>query len=116
MNKNAGPGRKLALVLLAGSLAGAICAGTAVAAAPDSDAPSVTIRYADLDLTSEAGTRALYHRLLVAAKEVCPDPSTRDLATLHFIEGCRQQAIVNAARQIPSPQLAAMVAHTAKAG
>lgn len=97
--------------------AGAATTNTAAAAvtAPAADALSVTVRYGDLDLASAAGARALYRRLVVAARQVCPDNGSRDLAILRFEETCRNQAIVNAARQIPSPQLAALVASSTKA-
>jgi UrcA family protein len=112
----AASGRKILLTLLAGSLIGSICAATAGAATADSDVPSVTVRYDDLNLSSEAGTRALYNRLVVAAKQVCPDDSSRQLATLQLVKVCREQAVINAARQIPSPQLAALVARAVKSG
>lgn len=112
--------RKTVSTLLAAAVIGALGIATAGAAAPDSAAPaadtlSVTVRYGDLDLASAAGTRALYRRLVVAAKQVCPDSGSRELTILRFEETCRNQAIVNAARQIPSPQLAAMVASSIKA-
>ncbi len=120
-NPKARSGRKIGSMLLAGTLFGAIGAGTAGAAsaktpAAAADAPSVTVRYGDLDLTSAAGTRVLYRRLVGAAKQVCPDASGRELSARHSVEVCREQAIINAARQIPSPQLAAMVADRVKAG
>lgn len=117
--------RRAVLTLLAASVVGALGIATAGAATPDSaaaavavptaDALSVTVRYGDLDLASAAGTRALYRRLVVAAKQVCPDSGSREMTILRFEETCRNQAIVNAARQIPSPQLAAMVASSIKA-
>lgn len=115
-NKASAKGRKLARTLLAGAIIGAICAGTAGAAPVVADAPSVTVRYGDLDLSSDAGTRALYRRLAAAAKQVCPDRPVRELSTRQFVETCRRQAINDAVRQIPSPQLAAFVASTVIAG
>jgi hypothetical protein len=41
---------------------------------------------------------------------------TGQLAIPHAVKVCREQAIINAARQIPSPQLAALVASAFKAG
>ncbi len=113
-------GRRIVLTLLAGSMIGAFGAASAGAATTDTaasaaDEPSVVVRYGDLDLTSEAGARKLYHRLVVAARQVCPDGSSRDLSVLREVGACRNQAIVKAARQIPSPQLAALVATSIKA-
>jgi UrcA family protein len=53
---------------LALALAAAVLAAPAVAA---DEAPSVSVRYGDLDLTSEAGQRQLDHRLERAVREVC---------------------------------------------
>ncbi len=44
---------------------------TVPAAATEDEAPSVEVRYSDLDLTSEAGQRQLDRRLERAAREVC---------------------------------------------
>jgi UrcA family protein len=109
-------GRCIALTLLAGSMIGAFGAASAGAATTNAaDGPSVAVRYGDLDLTSEGGARRLYHRLVVAARQVCPDGSSRDFSTLRAVEACRNQAILRAARQIPSPQLATLVATSIKA-
>lgn len=108
--------RKILLTLLAGSLIGSIFAATAGAMTADEDVPSVTVRFADLNVSSEAGARALYHRLVEASKQVCPDLYTGQLAIPHAVKVCREQAIINAAQQIPSPQLAALVASAFKAG
>ncbi len=117
--------RRTVLALLAASVIGALGCATAGAATttsaaaavttPAADALSVTVRYGDLDLASAAGTRALYRRLVVAAQQVCPDSGRRELAVMRFEQTCRNQAIVNAARQIHSPQLAALVASYIKA-
>jgi len=107
--------RRTVLTLLAASVIGALGTATASAAPADSDAPSVAVRYGDLDLSSASGARELYHRLVLASQHVCPDFSSGDLSTQPIVKACRNQAIVNAARKIPSPQLAAMVAKSIKA-
>ena len=54
------------------SLALALAAAVlAVPVAAADEAPSVAVRYGDLDLTSEAGQRQLDLRLERAAREVC---------------------------------------------
>jgi UrcA family protein len=53
---------------LALALAAAVLAAPAMAA---DEAPSVGVRYGDLDLTSESGQRQLDLRLERAAREVC---------------------------------------------
>lgn len=121
--------RRTVLTLLAASVIGALgtataSAGTAGAAAtpaaaaassPEVETLSVTVRYGDLDLASAAGARELYRRLVVAARQVCPDRGSREMTMQQIVQSCRNQAIVNAARQIPSPQLAALVASSIKA-
>jgi UrcA family protein len=54
-------------------LALGIAAGGHTASAEDTATASVKVKYADLDLTSEAGARALLQRLHRAAKTVCGD-------------------------------------------
>jgi len=121
--------RRTVLTLLAASVIGALgfataSAGTAGAAttpaaaavsSPEAETLSVTVRYGDLDLASAVGARELYHRLVVAARQVCPDRGSRELTMQQIVLSCRNEAIVNAARQIPSPQLATLVASSIKA-
>ena len=56
--------QSLALALAAAALA-------VPAAAAEDEAPTVGVRYSDLDLTSEAGQNELDNRLERAAREVC---------------------------------------------
>jgi UrcA family protein len=37
------------------------------------DAPTLTVRYSDLDLGTQAGATALYNRIRHAAEQVCGD-------------------------------------------
>jgi UrcA family protein len=121
-NPSANSPRKIVLTLLAAAMIGALGAANAGAAmttevaAAAANAPSVTVRFGDLNVASEAGARALYQRLVAAAHQVCPDDSgSFDLAKLRLDKACRDQAVLRAARQIPSPQLAAIVAGSIKA-
>ena len=124
-NSRAPKVRRTVLTLLAASLIGALGCATAgaatangaaaAAAVPGADTLSVTVRYGDLDLASTAGTRELYWRLVAAARQVCPDGGSRELTMLRLVQTCRNQAIVNAAQKIPSPQLAALVTSSIKA-
>jgi UrcA family protein len=106
---------KLAL-LLVGGLAGVIAAGAAGAAGTDSDAPSVIVKYSETSLASNGGVNELYHRITVAAKQVCPAASIRDLVAQQQVAQCREQAIARAISQIGNPQLAALHANHAKNG
>src|ERR1700676_2816045 len=57
----------------------AAAAAAADAATPSADVPSITVRYADLDLTTEQGAHNLYRRIQSAARFVCPSADLRDL-------------------------------------
>jgi UrcA family protein len=99
-------------VLVGGSLLGTL--GVAQATTPantvtlNDAVPMVVVRYGDLNLATETGARELYHRLSVAAQEVCPTQDTRSLALLDYTHTCRANAIARAVHQINSPQLAAL--------
>jgi UrcA family protein len=99
--------RRLALAVYSGLL---LTLGSTVAtqaSTPDESVPSITVRYSDLDVTSDEGARALYQRILEAAQRVC-DPHSSDVMTLLGEHYCRQQAIERAVRSVGSPRLAAL--------
>jgi len=85
---------------------------SASAATPDNNVPSATVRYADLNLSTEAGAKALYQRIAYAAKQVCPVADIRDLSRLVVARACQQAAIAGAVSAVNSPLLAAN--HAAK--
>ena len=103
-------------LLLLGGLAGVIATGAAGAAGTDSDAPSVIVKYSDTSLATNGGVNELYRRITVAARQVCPAASIRDLAARQQAAQCREQAIARAISQIGNPQLAALHANHAKNG
>jgi len=85
----------------------ALAVTTVTFAAPPSDAaPSVTVRYDDLNLASTAGVDALYRRISSAASAVCRDEHTRDLTLQAAVEHCRANAIAQAVAEVKNPQLA----------
>jgi UrcA family protein len=83
-------------------------AGSARAAA--SDAPTIKVRYADLNLATEQGSIALYDRIVAAAQQVCAPEDIRDLKAVAAARSCRQQAIALAVRDVHSPMLASVYA------
>jgi UrcA family protein len=111
-------GLQAALTAIAACIvaAGASAASAASAATPPSDAPSVVVRYADLDITTRQGASALYRRIAAAAQRVCPDADIRDLDFSSQIRACQQQAIARAVQAISSPLLAALYEENAKHG
>jgi UrcA family protein len=90
----------------AGAFTAMAVTATCLASPLNSDPPSVQVRYDDLNLTTASGARALYHRITVAARQVCPDPYTRDLGMLAASEHCQATAIAGAVRELNNPQLA----------
>jgi len=91
---------------VAGAFATLAVTTASFAAAPSDEAPSVTVRYDDLNLANASGVDALYHRISGAARAGCPGEYTRDLRVLAGIESCRANAIAKAVREVNNPQLA----------
>ena len=54
------------------------------------------VRTADLDLSTETGRRALDHRLVNAAREVCGTASDIDLAGQNKVRACRENVLTDA--------------------
>jgi UrcA family protein len=113
--RTAGPRAKFALLVL-GSFGGVMAAGATMAASPDSDVPSVVVKYSAESLATDEGVYALYRRITYAAKQVCPDASMRSLGLQMKVEECRNQAIARAIRQIDNSRLAALHAVRSKNG
>jgi UrcA family protein len=81
-------------------------ATSAFAAARAAEAPSVRVRYNDLNLATEQGTLALYARIVSAAHEVCRVSDMRDLQQIGAAKQCRAQAIEHAVRDVGNQRLA----------
>jgi UrcA family protein len=62
-------------------------------------AVSMTVQTADLDLSSQAGQRALDHRLSIAAKEVCGTASDVDVVGKNEVRRCRTETLANLASE-----------------
>ena len=62
------------------------------------------VRTADLDLSTDAGRKALDHRLVTAAFEVCGTASDMDLAGKNSVRQCRSAILAKARER--SEQLA----------
>jgi len=99
--------RPYTLACMAAALA---VSATAFAGAPISSpldaVPSVTVRYDDLNLTSDSGTAMLYKRIANAARQVCPDEFSRDMMIVTASRACQAQAIARAVQDVNSPKLA----------
>lgn len=95
----------------------ALCAiGTAIAAASPASAQSIETRtvrvsYADLDLNSDVGARAMLRRLRAATADACEDPVRR--LTLHErkkIRACRAEALGQAVAELDNERVSTMFA------
>ena len=62
------------------------------ALAQDSSPTSLCVRWADLDLTTEAGLRALDRRISNAAATACGIPSSADPVGKRAVKQCRAEA------------------------
>jgi UrcA family protein len=80
---------------------------TALADAPDgSAAPQVVVKYADLDLTSDADAAVLLRRIEAAARQVCGDPrEVQPLVRLMPVRQCNTQAIEHAVAALGAPKV-----------
>jgi len=80
---------KLLSIAVALATSGIASAGTRV----DVGAPSVVVRYGDLNLNSRAGVLTLHARLRSAAQDVCSPLDSRVLGLLEQYESCVADAI-----------------------
>jgi UrcA family protein len=97
-------------VLLAAALAPSLVGGAATAV---ETASSVTVRYSDLNLASDAGRRTLLTRLSAAAHRVCDDSGTRELWRVARADACFREALSNAVFAAHDERLTALYrAHT----
>jgi UrcA family protein len=70
---------------------------TLQASAAEVDTHSLTVRYSDLDLKTEAGATALHARIARAAKAVCGPADSRALADAERVHACQANALAAAA-------------------
>jgi UrcA family protein len=112
----AGSRSKIAFLMLTGGLGCATVFGTASAATPDNDVPSIVVRYSSQTLATDHGVQQLYGQIVRAARQVCPDAMIRDLGAAARVQQCRQQAVARAIHQIDNPELAALYATSSKRG
>jgi UrcA family protein len=85
----------------------------AAAAAQTSEAPiSVSVHYADLNISQAAGARTLLQRIQSASIPACGGaPDIRLLAERAAFEQCRKAAIGQAVARVDSPRLTALASH-----
>jgi UrcA family protein len=91
------------------AILGALATAPAAAAEPVVRS-SVRVSYADLDLSREAGARALLERIEAASQRVCgPRPSPRNLKINIHYRACYRDAVSQAVAEVESPLLSALL-------
>jgi UrcA family protein len=109
MIKSTQPSRSRPFAIALGAAVITLSGLAAFAETRGADAPlQAVVTYADLDLQSDAGIKALHGRVTAAVRSVCPDEKSLDLAKLRAVQACREQATARAIKEIGSPRLAAM--------
>lgn len=84
--------------LLIGAAAFVSLSAPAIAAMPA--APSVSVRFNDLDISTDAGQAVLRARIEGAAKDVCGVIDNRDLAATGRVMACRRMAAEGALARV----------------
>ena len=68
-------------------------------------APSIKVRYADLNLNNSADVKVLYRRLAEASAAVCGDRDTNSLSGYTRWQVCVRDALERGVLQVRSPDL-----------
>ncbi|HLG87280.1 MAG TPA: UrcA family protein [Alphaproteobacteria bacterium] len=82
-------------------------AAPVVAAEPAAEQQSLTVKYADLDLTREAGVSLLTARIKHAANAACGPVDFRSLREVGLFNACRDEAIKSAMAKVETAVAAA---------
>jgi|HubBroStandDraft_1064217.scaffolds.fasta_scaffold1264430_1 UrcA family protein len=71
--------------------------------------PTITVKFADLDVSLPQGASVLYNRIRVAAKNVCsPLEQSGSLAAQIHLNACVDKAIADAVIKVNAPALIAV--------
>jgi UrcA family protein len=98
--------RTVALLVISGLL----FAESGMAVTPVDEAPSITVRYHDLNLSSPEGVAALYRRIHTAAVDVCKQAEGPQLVNRIFWNewnDCVAYAVANAVQAVHNEKLSA---------
>jgi len=101
--------KRIAIVALVAGAVGATAAFAQEAVkTQEGEIPSVTVRYSPGELSTDAGSRALYHRLVLAAEQVCPEKSGTLMALRQNVEArrCVDEAVERAVKDVKNPRFA----------
>jgi UrcA family protein len=100
------------LVTLA-AIACTVGARPALAAVPIETTEQVTVKFADLDLSTPEGAQALYGRIKRAARMVCDDLDDTEPELIALERECYDQAVANAVAKANRPTLTSLYQSTA---
>jgi len=92
------------------AVAAVACPGYA-AAAGQTPAPAVVVHYADLNLASPVGARAMLVRIRKAAADACRDSPGmvgNDADTIHRFDDCYRQSVRRAVEGLNAPLVTAV--------
>lgn len=95
--------------LIAASLFGLSVSSLAAlpAAAESLEAPKVTVKFADLDISHPQGAAVLYARIVAAAHKVCSPLDARGLSGKIRLDACIKNATTDAVIAVDEPALLA---------
>jgi UrcA family protein len=96
-----------AVCVLFGSAAVGTPWTSAQAQASEPPPPAKTVKFADLDIQTVEGAKVLYHRIRLAAHQVCLEIS-RDPVMREGAQGCIDKAIDHAVKKVDAPYLTAL--------
>jgi UrcA family protein len=106
MNTTIQNAARAAAFLLCGAIA--LCTLQVTAQAADDALPSKKVSYADLDISTPAGAKVLYGRIVRAARVVCNYTGYDPLGASQVRNRCINYAIDNAVKDVGSPALSAL--------
>ncbi len=104
---------KITLLMVLCGVVGLAASGAVGAASSLDDGPGFSFKYSPEMLTTEAGVRALYNRIVRAAEGVCPVSTGSHLISSEVKE-CRAKAVASVVHQINNPRLAALLSDNSK--
>jgi UrcA family protein len=87
-------------------IGGAVLCSRVLAGEP-SDLPSITVKFADLNLQTPAGVEALYKRIHSAATQVCDSGGDRNLSILTYDRKCAAATETQAIEKVHNAALSA---------
>jgi UrcA family protein len=86
----------------------ALGASATLAQAEDQTPPSKTVKFADLDIQTLEGAKVLYHRIRIAARQVCDVSVGSDPILTGAEHTCVDKAIDTAVKKVNAPYLTAL--------